>query len=118
MRSVICKATSLDNPVTNDDELAAESGIKCISSWIQHGVGVGLEESIHLIEPLLATAHNENLSEVSLDAITHFVNHPEAHRFPNILMRMLAQLLTLQDLLKSLRFYSSFDVCKLNTTDT
>ena len=78
-------------------------GIKCLSSWIQHGVGVDLEESIHLVEPLLAVASNASLREFALDAVTHLVNHPEAHRYPNLLMGMLAQLLSLQELLIRLR---------------
>lgn len=86
-------------------------GILCLSSWIQHGVGVDLEESIHLVEPLLAVAHNLNLSEFALDAVTHLVNHPEAHRYPNLLMGMLTQLLSLQDLLIKLRYYRILPYC-------
>ena len=80
-------------------------GILCLSSWIQHGVGVDLQESVHLVEPLIAVAHNLNLSEVALDTVTHLVNHPEAHRYPNLLMGMLTQLLSLQDLLIKLRYH-------------
>ena len=86
------------------DESAAEAGVKCLSSWIQHGVGIGLEECVQLIEPILAVARNENLCHEALDAVINLVNHPEAQRFPNLLMSMLAQLLTLQDLLHSSRY--------------
>ena len=90
-----------------DDESASQSGIKCFSSWIQHGVGVALEESIHLTEPLLAAARHPNLTETSLDALTHLVNHPEAHRYPTLLMGMLNQLLSLQDHVQLLRYLHS-----------
>lgn len=109
LREVICRSISRENPVSDEDETASKLGILCLSSWIQHGVGVDLEESIHLVEPLLAVAHNLNLSEFALDAVTHLVNHPEAHRYPNLLMGMLSQLLSLQDLLIRLRNEGDFE---------
>ena len=87
-----------------EEEAASLAGIKCLSSWIQHGVGVGLEESIHLVDPLLSVSRNPDLAEFSLDALTHLANHPEANRYPNLLMGMLGQLLTLKDHLEALRF--------------
>ena len=74
-----------------------------MSSWIQHGVGVGLEETIHLVDPLVSVARNPDLSETALDALTHLINHPEAHRYPNLLMGILGQLLSLQNHLRSLQ---------------
>ena len=88
-------------------EAASQSGIKCLSSWIQNGVGVTLEESIILVEPLLAVSRNSSLSETALDALTHCINHPEAHRYPNLLLAMLSQLLSLQDYLQSLQYANS-----------
>lgn len=89
-------------PLSMEDESLCQSGIKCLSSWIQHGVGLGLEDSIHLVEPLLVVARNSSLSETALDAVAVLVNHPEAHRYPTLLMGILAQLLSLQDQIKSL----------------
>jgi len=104
LREVISASARPDSVVVSDEvESAAESGIRCLSSWIQHGVGIGMEESVHLVEPLLAAAGREALAEAALDAITHLVNLPEAPRFPNILMAILGQLLQLQDLLQSLK---------------
>ena len=81
LREVIGRGvSSRDSPPTQENELASQASIKCLSSWIQHGVGVGLEESLHLVEPLLSVALNPDLSETALDALTHLVNHPEAHR--------------------------------------
>lgn len=102
---MICSGISRETPVSSDDELASQSSIKCFSSWIQHGVGVGLEESLHLVEPLLAVARNPNLTETSLEALTHLLNHPETHRYPNLLMDMLNQLLSLKDHIQMLRYF-------------
>ncbi len=108
LREVIGRGvSSRDSPPTQENELASQASIKCLSSWIQHGVGVGLEESLHLVEPLLSVALNPDLSETALDALTHLVNHPEAHRYPNILMGMLGQLLSLKDHLQFLKYFSS-----------
>lgn len=106
LREVICRGIIRETPVSAEDESASQSAIKCFSSWIQHGVGVGLEESIHLTEPLLAAARNPSLTETSMDALTHLVNHPEAHRYPSLLMGMLNQLLSLQDYLQLLRYFT------------
>ena len=97
LNSVICRGIKRGNPLTTEDESLSQSGIKCLSSWIQHGVGVGLEETIHLVEPLLAVSRNSSLSETALEAVAVVVNHPEAHRYPSLLMSILAQLLSLQD---------------------
>lgn len=103
-REVIYRGVPRDGVVAQEDESVSQSGIKFLSSWIQHGVGVGLEESMSLLEPLLAVTRNPNLSESSLEALTHLVNHPEAHRYPNLLMGMLNHLLSLQDQLEVLRY--------------
>lgn len=102
LSSVICRGIKQGNPLSGDDESLSQSGIKCLSSWIQHGVGVGLEESIHLVEPLLAVSRNPSLSETALEAVAVLVNHPEAHRYPSLLMGILSQLLSLQDQINSL----------------
>lgn len=101
---MICRGIPRETQISPEDEAAALAGIKCFSSWIQHGVGVGLEESLHLVEPLLAVARNANLTEASLDALTHLLNHPEAHRYPSLLMDMLNQLLSLKDHIQLLRY--------------
>lgn len=102
---MICRGVTREgSPITAEDEAASLAGIKCLSSWIQHGVGVGLEESIHLVDPLLSVARNPDLAESALDALTHLANHPEANRYPNLLMGMLGQLLSLKDHLQSLRW--------------
>jgi hypothetical protein len=103
---VICRGIHRETPVSSDDESTSQSGIKCFSSWIQHGVGVGLDESLHLVEPLLAAARNPNMTETSLEALTHLLNHPETHRYPILLMDMLNQLLSLQDHIQLLRYFS------------
>lgn len=103
LREVMCRGIPRETQISPEDEAAALAGIKCFSSWIQHGVGVGLEESLHLVEPLLAVARNANLTEASLDALTHLLNHPEAHRYPSLLMDMLNQLLSLKDHIQLLR---------------
>lgn len=104
LKEVICRGISTrENLATNTDEEASQAAIKCLSSWIQHGVGVGLEETVHLVDPLLSVARNPDLSETALDALTHLINHPEAHRYPSLLMCILGQLLSLQDHLHSLR---------------
>lgn len=104
---MICRGISRDSlAISSETESASQAGIKCFSSWIQHGVGVSLEDSIPLVDPLLAVARNPNLTETSLDALTHLVNHPEAHRYPNILMGMLNQLLSLQDHLEVMRYFA------------
>ena len=112
---MICRGIGRDTPVSLEDESASQSAIKCFSSWIQHGVGVSLEESIYLTEPLLAAALNPNLTETSMDAVTTLVNHPEAHRYPNLLMSMLNQLLSLQEHLKILRYCIFFNFFESTT---
>lgn len=103
LREVVCQGITRDAVVSKEDESVSLMGIKCFSSWIQHGVGVAFEESIHLMEPLLAVARNPSLTETAMDALTHLVNHPEAHRYPSLLMGILNQLLSLQDYLMILR---------------
>jgi hypothetical protein len=46
------------------------------------------------------------MTETSLEALTHLLNHPETHRYPILLMDMLNQLLSLQDHIQLLRYFS------------
>ena len=82
--------------------------IKCLQSWVQFGVP---NENIEaLFDRLMATLHDEELFDSSLDAMCSIVSHPNTHKYPNTMKRILSRILRLTQLLHKYIAEESFEM--------
>ncbi|XP_067135398.1 importin-13 isoform X2 [Centruroides vittatus] len=91
--------------VTNIHQMA----LKCYSSWSQ------LDPCVLEYEPLLLSTlklvYNEELCQTALEALTNVVIHPESHKCPNSILKLVGQIIKLEDLLSKAIQEKDMDIC-------
>lgn len=99
------------NKVFSQANMDSESmlhSIKCLQSWVQFGVP---NENIEpLFDRLMATLQDDELYDSSLDAMCSIVSHPNTHKHPNTMKRILTRIMQLQPMLHKLIAEESFEM--------
>ncbi|XP_013776592.1 importin-13-like [Limulus polyphemus] len=87
----------LSQPLTSSFVDLHQMGLKCYSSWSQ--LGPLLLEYESLFRLSLSAVYNEELCQTALEALSNVVTHPEAYRYPNLILKLLNSVIQLEDLL-------------------
>lgn len=86
-----------------------QMALKCYSSWSQ------LDPCVLEYEPLLLStlklAYNEDLCQTALEALTNVVLHPESHKCPNSILKLVGKIIKLEDLLSKAIQEKDMDIC-------
>ncbi|TRY79407.1 hypothetical protein TCAL_07050 [Tigriopus californicus] len=82
--------------------------IKALQSWVQFGVP--MEEEEGLFGKLLVCMKDEEMFECSLEAMCSIVSHPNTHKFPNTMKKLLGHVLSLDQVLFKLMQEDSYEV--------
>ncbi|XP_015792696.1 importin-13 [Tetranychus urticae] len=76
--------------------------IKCFSNWSQN-FGSLILSDLHdtILNLILNEISNEELSVCCVEAITNIYSHPEMHRYPNTVLKLIDKIIRFEDLLNS-----------------
>ncbi|XP_014680934.1 PREDICTED: importin-13-like [Priapulus caudatus] len=74
-----------------------QEALRCCSSWVQFGVP--LLEAESLVRIVIQALHDKQLFEVAADALVNVFLHPDSHRFPACIMRLLPYIMSTDELL-------------------
>ena len=77
-----------------------QTAIKCYSNWSQHlGILVLNEESDQMLELVLSKIDNEELVSYASDAVISIFTHPEIHKHPKSVLRLVQKLNQIEPIL-------------------
>eukprot|EP00095_Tigriopus_kingsejongensis_P012065 maker-scaffold60_size442463-snap-gene-0.27 protein:Tk12065 transcript:maker-scaffold60_size442463-snap-gene-0.27-mRNA-1 annotation:"Importin-13" len=82
--------------------------IKCLQSWVQFGVP--MEEVEGLFAKLMGCMKDEEMFECSLEAMCSIISHPNTHKHPHTMKKLLGHVLPLDQHLFKMMQEDSYDV--------
>ncbi|GAB1597490.1 importin-13-like isoform X1 [Argonauta hians] len=85
--------------------------LKCVNSWAEFGIP--LDEGEELIVQLFKMMQNSDLFETAADVLCAILAHPDTHRFPYTIQRLLPQVIQLQPVLKRAIDEKNIEVCSI-----
>ena len=89
--------------VLSEQQLSEEiklSAIKCFSNWSQNtGPLILADNHEDIVLHVLRSVCDENLSQASVEALTNIYSHPEMHKQPNLVLRLIDKMVELQPIL-------------------
>lgn len=82
--------------------------IKCLQAWVQFGIP--MEETVPIVDRLLASVQDEELFDSTLDALSSIISHPDTHKYVNLMKNFLEKILCLDQYLGQLMSEGSFEM--------
>jgi hypothetical protein len=79
-----------------------QSSIKCFSNWTQHFSTLLVSEEYghdRLLDLCLSKLRDEELVQNIVDAVTSIYTHPEAHKYPKTVIKLINKLISVQYIL-------------------
>lgn len=90
--------------------LQSEEILRCFSSWSQ--LGFPLPESEPLILLTFEALRVDSLFDVAVEALIHVFSHPDNHKFPLSMQRLLVRVVQLNEMLTRAIEERDMDVCQ------
>ncbi|KAJ8305632.1 hypothetical protein KUTeg_016177 [Tegillarca granosa] len=87
-----------------------DHSLRCFSSWVEFGVP--LMEGEPVIVQVFNSLHNEALFDTAVDTLVNVFSHPDAHRFPYTIQKLLPHVLQLQTMFQKASEASNMDICQ------
>ncbi len=82
--------------------------MKCLQAWVQFGIPNEVTEE--LFTRLIASLRDEELYDCSLDAMGSVVSHPNAHKYPNTMRRIMTNVVELDSIFYKLMSEENFEM--------
>lgn len=102
-----------------------QAAVKCFSNWTQHLGPLILDESHDaVLELVLSKINNEELVNYVVEALSGIYTHPDIHRHPNSVLKLIHKLMSVESVLdkaleeKELDFCSSLFSLFIQVTET
>ena len=77
-----------------------QSSIKCFSNWTQNmGPLILADDHEQIALHVLRAVCDENLSQTAVEALTNIYSHPEMHKQPNLVLRLIDRIIALDSVL-------------------
>ncbi|XP_064604586.1 importin-13-like [Liolophura sinensis] len=86
-----------------------EQGLRCFASWVEFGIPI--MEGEQIIHQVFQTIGNEQLFDTTIDTLVSVFSHPDTHRYPYTVKRLLPQVLQVQDMFNKAAQDSDMDTC-------
>ncbi|XP_069126278.1 importin-13-like [Argopecten irradians] len=86
-----------------------EQALKCFSSWVEFGVPP--IDSQQVIIQVFAALQNSQLFDTAVDSLVNVFAHPDSHRFPNTIQKLIPSVLQLKDMYQRAVETPDMDVC-------
>lgn len=97
---------------TNEVIEIQQAAIKCFSNWTQHLGPLILDESHDpVLELALSKVWNEELVNYIVEALTGIYTHPDIHRHPNSVLKLIHRLLAIEPILNKALEEKELDFC-------
>lgn len=87
-----------------------EHALKCFSSWVEFGIPMNEAEDIIL--QVFNSLQSTELFDTAVDTLVGVFSHPDAHRFPYTIQKLLPVLLQLHDMLNKAINEQDMDICQ------
>lgn len=108
MSKILALLTNLMNPNSPND--VYEHSLKCFSSWVEFGIP--MNEAEQIIIQVFQSLPNCNLFDTAVDTLVNVFSHPDSHRYPYTIQKLIPLTLQLQGLLTSAIIERDMDTCQ------
>ncbi|XP_060584457.1 importin-13-like, partial [Ruditapes philippinarum] len=107
MTKILALLTNLMSPNSPSD--VYEHALKCFGSWVDFGIP--MNEAEQIIIQVFQSLNSPHLYDSAVDTLVKVFSHPDSHRFPYTIQKLLPLVLQLQGMLNSATNDHDMDTC-------
>ncbi|XP_053395746.1 importin-13-like [Mercenaria mercenaria] len=108
MTKILALLTNLMSPNSPSD--VYEHALKCFGSWVDFGIQ--MNEAEQIIIQVFQSLNSPHLFDSAVDTLVKVFSHPDSHRFPYTIQKLLPLVLQLQGMLNSAINDHDMDTCQ------